>query len=68
MWFPPKATAEKYQELLEFALHEYGDEINEPYFIFQYGTLEHLIECEKVQRCEHSMEQVVGAGSEKIYI
>ena len=36
MWFPPKATAEKYQELLEFALNEYGDEINDPHFIFQY--------------------------------
>ena len=30
MWF---STVEEYQELLEFALDEYGDEINGPHFI-----------------------------------
>lgn len=38
MWFPPKANAEKYQELLEYVLDQYGDEIGGPDLIFQHDN------------------------------
>ncbi|CAK9803449.1 Transposable element Tc3 transposase [Anthophora quadrimaculata] len=38
MWFPPKANAANYQELLEIALDQYGDEIGGPNFIFQHDN------------------------------